>query len=476
MPTLTLNDVVEAVNGRQLSGSDAVSISGVSTDSRTMRAGELFVPLKGERFDGHDFVAAAVAQGAAAVLIQADRIEKVAAEFGADPPRRVAFVAVEDTLVALLQLAAWHRRQFCGPVVAVTGSNGKTTTKDMIAAVLAEKGPVLATAGNLNTEIGVSLTLLRREPQHEYIVVEMGMRGLGQIADLVSVARPTVGVVTNVGPVHLELLKTMEAVTAAKRELVEGLPAAGTAVLNADDPRVAGMASASAAEVITYGCRAAADVRGKDIRSLGEHGVAFTLWHGGQHVEVHLPIIGRHNVYNALAAAAVGLTCGLDLESIARGLAGFTASAMRMQLERLPTGITVLNDAYNASPASMRAALETLTDLPADRRIAVLGDMLELGHDSEAEHTAIGRLVAALPVDLLLTVGHHGGRIADGARSGGFPADCIVRVHDALEAADRVRALAQAGDVILVKASRGLQLEQVVNALKEQSTKSGEVL
>lgn len=462
MQRLNPEQLAQAVGGELLQRGDGGPIRGVSTDSRTLRTGDLFVPIIGERFDAHQFLGEAAAKGAAAVLVAHSHIDTLSL------PEHVAAVAVEDTLTALQSLASWDRAQFTGPVVAVTGSNGKTTTKDLLAAVLSRRYSVLATEGNLNTEIGMALTLLRRTEDHEAIVVEMGMRGAGQIAALAAIAQPSIGVVTNVGPVHAELLGSIEAVAAAKRELVERLPASGVAVLNADDPRVEAMATHTRARVVTYGLTGSAQVYASDIRSLGLEGIAFRLHCRGENVTVRLPLAGRHNVANALAAAAVGVECGLELTEVAEGLADVQSSGLRMQVGQLPGGVTLINDAYNASPASMEAALVTLAEAPATRRIAVLGDMLELGTYCEAAHRKIGEVCAALRIDRLIAVGERARRIVDGARDAGMPASAVDFAGDPDEATALLLAELQRGDTVLLKASRGLELERIAEALGRQ--------
>lgn len=460
MLPLKLSDVAQATGGRLVQGGPGTLITSVSTDTRTIEPGALFVPIVGERFDGHEFIEQAAAKGASAVIFSGSR-------FAARRlPDSFAAVEVQDTLLALQQLALWHRAQFQGPVVAVTGSNGKTTTKDMIAAVLARRFSVLSTHGNLNTEIGMAMTLLRRDPTHTAIVVEMGMRGSGQIASLMKIARPSIGVVTNVGPVHLELLGTVEAVARAKRELVEDLPANGTAVLNADDPLVIGMKNKTKASLLTYGIVNEADIAATGLRSLGMSGYEFRLAAGGESIMVRLPLPGRHNVSNALAAAAVGVQCGLRLTEIAQGLAEMRPSGMRMQVEHFPGDVVIVNDAYNASPASMRASLDVLVDLPATRRIAVLGDMLELGSISQDEHYAIGQLCAEHQVDILVSVGERARDIANGARDHERSSVSIIEVPDADRAGEVLLDQLRPGDVVLVKASRGIELEHTIEAVR----------
>ena len=459
MQPLSAEELAAAVGGTIVQHGGADRILGVSTDSRTLQPGELFVPIIGERFDAHRFIGEAVRKGAPAVLVDRSHLGAIELLEG------VTAVAVDDTLSALEALASWDRKHFCGPVVAVTGSNGKTTTKDLLAAVLSEKYRVLATEGNLNTEIGMAMTLLRRTVEHQAIVVEMGMRGAGQIASLARIARPSIGVVTNVGPVHAELLGSIDAVAAAKRELVEALPATGTAVLNADDPRVAAMAAYTQARVVTFGLGEDARVRASDVQSFGLEGLAFRLHCGSEAVPVRLPVPGRHNVANALAAAAVGVECGLSLSEVAQGLAQVRPSGLRMQVERLSGGVTLINDAYNASPASMEAALATLADTAATRRIAVLGDMLELGRYCEEAHQKVGEACGALGLDRLITVGPRAERIAQGALASGMKAGNVTSVSTPAEAAVLLLAELRAGDTVLLKASRGLELERIAEAL-----------
>lgn len=459
MQPLTVDDLARATGGELVQRGEAGPIDGVSTDSRSLQPGDLFVPIIGTRFDGHRFIGDAATKGAPAVLIARSHLGQVPI------PKDVAVVAVDNTVAALQALAAWDRAHFAGPVVAVTGSNGKTTTKDLIAAVLAHRHSVLATAGNLNTEIGMALTLLRRTPEHEAIVVEMGMRGAGQIAALAEIARPSIGVVTNVGPVHVELLGSVEAVADAKAELVEALPADGVAVLNADDPRVRAMAKRTEAKVVTYGLTPEALVSASEVHSAGLAGVSFRLHHAGETVTVQLPLAGQHNVSNALAAAAVGIECGLTLQDVGEGLAGVQPSGLRMQVEHLDRGVTLINDAYNAAPASMEAALKTLAEVKAPRRIAVLGDMLELGAYCQEAHVEVGHVCASLDIDRLITVGPRARRIAEGAIAAGMEAEAVTSVEDAEEAAALLIGELQTGDTVLLKASRGLELERIAQAL-----------
>lgn len=460
MQPLTPREIATATGGDLVQVGGSSPITSISIDTRTLQPGALFVPIIGERFDGHQFLAEAVTRGASALFVARDRLAELPL------PTEAHVIAVDEPASALQSLARWHRSAFAGPVVAVTGSNGKTTTKDLIASVLSQRLRVLATPGNRNTEIGMSLTLLLREEDHEAMVVEMGMRGTGQIAALAEIARPTIGVVTNVGPVHFELLGSIDAVSAAKRELIERLPDDGLAVLNCDDSRVHVMSHHTRAQVLTYGLNDGAQVTASRCQSLGLDGYTFVLEHGGAQQGVRLPLAGRHNLSNALAAAAVGVSCGLSLQEIANGLEQVQVSGMRMQIEHLANGVTLINDAYNASPASMRAALNTLREASARRRFAVLGDMLELGAISEVEHQGVGEACAASGVDRLITVGDRARHIGTGAIAAGVDSDKVTSVHHPDEAVALLLTELAPGDVVLVKASRGLQLERVAMGLE----------
>ncbi|MGI6609168.1 MAG: UDP-N-acetylmuramoyl-tripeptide--D-alanyl-D-alanine ligase [Limnochordia bacterium] len=446
-----------------LLGGTLKKCSGVFIDSRRPRVGGLFVALRGERFDGHDFVGEAAAAGAEGAVIMASEAERVCSSLGQDG---FFVVAVADTLAALHGLAHGHRGRFHGPMIGVTGSNGKTTTKEMIAACLGMQASVLATYRNLNNEIGVPLTLLGLEPGHQICVVEMATRGLGQITQLASIVEPNLGVVTNVGPVHLATLGSLDNVARAKAELVTALPTSGTVILNADDSRVAAMQTLTKARVVTFGTEKAANIRAEAIVQ-DERGVRFALWINHQQAvsEVTVSLPGKHNVSNALAALATSWVCGHDLEEAADALAQLRPAPMRLEISRLPEDILLINDSYNASPLSMQAAIEVLADSTSQRRVAVLGDMLELGSQYEYYHHQVGRQAVAAGVDFLVCVGEAGRLIAAGAREAGLPLDAALWYADALAAAAAVGHWLCRGDGVLVKASRGLQLEQVAAAV-----------
>lgn len=462
MLKFSVADVGRATEGDVWPQQSDEIISAVVTDSRVTKPGNLFVALRGARYDGHEFVADALRAGAAAVMIEKSALNRLQADLrSANTPA----ITVDDTLHALQLLAGWYRSRFTGPVVAITGSNGKTTTKDLIATVLGTRFPVQATQGNLNNEIGVPLTVLQMQRKHRGLVVEMGMRARGEIRHLAQTVRPTIGVVTNVGPVHVEFLGSLAGVAAAKAELIEELPAHGTAVLNGDDPHVAAMAKQTDAEVVTFGLQPHVDIQAYDVVSLGFEGLTFRVRTPLGELNVKTPLLGEHNVYNALATIAVAQACGLTNNEIEAGLKDIRLTGMRLEVIKLRDEITLLNDAYNASPASMRAALRTLRQLPGKRKAAVLGDMLELGEYAQQEHEELGHQAAASGVDRLIVLGRWAEVVAAAAQRSGIPAEAITQCDDAAEAAQAVADWMSAHDVILVKASRGLQLERVVNFL-----------
>jgi UDP-N-acetylmuramoyl-tripeptide--D-alanyl-D-alanine ligase len=452
---LTADELVAITGGTLLTRSDR-PIRGGAVDSRAVEPGNLFVALPGERTDGHAFVGAALAAGAAAALVARPPEP-------ADLAARDATVAlVDDPLRALQAVASAWRRRFDPLVVGITGSIAKTSTKEAVAAVLGAALPTLRNEGNLNNEIGLPLTVLRLRAMHRAAVLEMGMYVGGEIADLARIGRPEIGVVTAVQPVHLSRIGTIEAVEQAKGELVEALPDDGVAVLNADDARVRRMADRTAARTMTYGFAADADVRADHVVSRGADGMAFDLITPDGRRPVVIPTLGRLAVHNALAGAAVGIAAGLALDTIVAALAGGWSAAHRGQLIRAGD-ITIVDDSYNASPGSVIAALELLGGMPG-RRIAVLGEMLELGDEQQAGHERVGAEAAGV-VDRLVVVGAGAAGIAKGARAAGLPANQIAEVTDREEALDYLLARLAPGDVVLVKASRGIALDVLVNEL-----------
>lgn len=456
MMALTVAEVARGTAPSQLYGNAPADLafSGVVNDSRLARPGSLFVALRGER-DGHLFVRDAVTRGASGIL--GERLVAEAEWLGAASGRPIAYFTVEDSLAGLQRLARHWRERQAVEVVAVTGSVGKTSTKEIIFGVLARHFRVLKNEKNFNNEIGLPLTLLDLDGTYEKAVLEMGMYALGEIRSLCALALPRIGVVTNVGPVHLERLGTIERIAQAKAELVEALPADGLAVLNADDPRVKAMAAKTQARVVYYGMSETAWVRAADVRPAGLAGTRFTLRAGGREAEVSLPLPGAHNVRNSLAAAVVALELGLSLEDIAAGLGSLTGGLRLVAVPGRNRSVLV-DDTYNASPASTVAALDVLAQLPGPRT-AILGDMLELGSYEEEGHREVGRRAAAV-VDRLIAVGDRARIIADEAARHGL-ADILY----AATSADVVYE-PRPGEHILVKGSRSMRMEEVVAKLR----------
>lgn len=448
-----LSELAHAVGGT-LVGED-VTVSAVVVDSRVAEPGALFVAVRGEHADGHDFVGDAFARGAAAAV--------VAHRGRASGPA----VVVEDTIEALGRVAAAERRDLSATVIGVTGSSGKTTTKDFVAAVLATQFQVQASAGSFNNELGLPLTILAASERTEALVCEMGARGLGHIADLCRIAAPNVGIVTNVGVAHMELFGTRDNIAQAKGELVESLPEDGTAILSADDPLVRAMSDRTDATVLTFGVSEQADVRAVGMQ-LSDRGLArFTLEHGGERTEAELAVPGEHMVQNALAAAAAGVVMGVPLSQAASALREARASSWRMETFVTSGGVVVINDAYNANPQSMAAALKTARWMARDARLAaVLGRMAELGPLTLEEHERVGELAARLRVERLITVGADARVISVAALREGVEPENVAAYDEPDEALEDVRGWAREGDVVLFKGSRVTGLERLAEAMR----------
>lgn len=456
-PAMTADDLVRLTGGRLLASSDR-AVRGAAVDSRLVAAGNLFVALPGERTDGHAHLGEAVDRGAAALLVTRPPTDPAALG-------DVTVIRVTDATAALGAVAAGWRTRFRPIVVGITGSIAKTSAKEAVAAVLATTFATLKSEGNQNNEIGLPLTVLRLGPEHGALVLEMGMYVGGEIADLAAIGRPSIGVVTAVQAVHLSRIGTLEAVERAKAELVEALPADGTAVLNADDPIVARMDGRTAARVIRYGFSDEADVRADEVASAGLDGMRFRLVMTRDERHVAIPALGRLSVHNALAAAAVGIAAGIGLDRIVEGLRTGWSAPHRAEVVRLP-GTTIIDDSYNASPGSVLAALDLLAGLPG-RHVAVLGEMLELGEGHDAGHLAVGD-AAGRTVELLVVVGHDARGIVDGAGMAGLDPARIHHVADADDALEVLRPRMRDGDTILVKASRGIALDRLVGVLRRE--------
>lgn len=448
--------VAAATGGRVTGTSPAarlVPLAGVSIDSRTIRRGEVFFAIAGKHFDGHDFLADVKAKGAGAAVVHKD--------LGEVPG--LPLVRVADTTRALGDLARHVRRQGEAPVVAITGSAGKTTTKDLTATLLATRGPVLRTEGNLNNQYGLPLTLLRLAPEHVAAVLEMGMSAKGELRTLSQIAEPDLAVITNVGSAHLEFFGSVDEVAKAKAEILEGLRPGGRAVLNADDPRVRRIGEAFAGKIVWFGRDRRCDVSGENWRGTA-FGMRFDLVIAGRKVEVALPLPGSHFMMNFLAAAAVAHALGVAPETMAEAAASFTPGQHRSQVRRLGQNVILLDDCYNSSPEALDAAVAVLSMAGGERRVAVLGDMLELGPEAVRIHRERGAGFRG-KLERLFAVGPLGREIAEGACRAGLPTGAVELFEDAAAAAAAVPDLVQPGDAVLVKASRGLELEAVVDAL-----------
>lgn len=458
MYSLDIAQIAVALSAAPTGGTGQEVFRSVCTDSRAVEKGDLFFALRGDRFDGHDFIETAVKSGAGGVVTER--------ALPGLPPGMPVFT-VRDTLGALQDLARHNRRLSFAPLVGVTGSSGKTSTKDLIFSVLSAKYKTLKTEGNLNNEVGLPLTLLRLDGEHQAAVVEMAMRGQGEIDLLGRVALPTGAVITNIGEAHFELLGSVDNIARAKGEILDHIPDSGFAVLHGDSPLIRREARRCRGRVVYYGEDPGFDLYVRDIvpESGGNRFVAVLR---GQAVEFFVPLPGRHNVINSLAAIAVGLELGLEFPEIREGLWAANLTALRLEISRW-NGAKIINDSYNANPASTRAAVQVLSEASAGgpRKIAVLGDMLELGERSEASHREVGRAVNDAGVDLLAAVGERAKFIGLGAEEAGLPAGCVRYYRTAREAAGELKKIIAPGDVILVKGSRGMKMEEFVLALRE---------
>jgi UDP-N-acetylmuramoyl-tripeptide--D-alanyl-D-alanine ligase len=452
---LTLSKIAEFVSATSTAPPEEIA-QGYSIDSRTVGAGQLFFAVKGERLDGHDFVEQALKKGAVAAVVRKDQLSRY--------PKQARLLAVEDTLLALQTLAKAVRKLWWKPLVAVTGSVGKTTTKEAIAHVLSSRFRVLKSEGNFNNHFGLPLMLLKLEPEYDVAVIEMGMSHAGEIRALAEIAQPEIGVVTNVAPVHLEFFDSLAGIARAKYELIESLPAGGIAVLNADDDYVSQFGRDFKGKVVMYGTRAMADVRAENARSKGREGVEFAVVIGSLREHATLPLVGEHNVLNALAAVAVGLERGLKPSEAVGALATLTPADKRGQVLQLGN-ITVINDCYNSNPKALSAMVDALAAMAAKRRIVVAGEMLELGPAGEEMHRQAGQHVAGKKIDVLLGVRGLAQAMVDSAKRAGIHADFVASSEDAGEWLARE---ARDGDVVLLKASRGVKLEKAMEIWKSR--------
>jgi len=482
--TFTYAEILAVTGGTLMHQGAWDTFCGVSTDSRTCQTGELFIPLTGEKHDGHEFIPAALRRGVRGVLVEERIFERRSPVHVEQPPpavskqarapvphtvpSEVTVIAVQDALAALGDLARAWRGRFRVPVVGITGSCGKTTTKEMIAATLAPAFRVLKNRLNLNNLIGMPLTLLGLEGTHEAAVVEMGMNAFGEINRLTRIACPTIGVLTNVHPAHTEGVGNIAGVARAKGELLRALDHGAVLIYNADDPWVARLAQDFRGSKLSFGLNAAARLRAKDRQTRGRDGQTARLSFEGQDWPLTLPAPGLHMLYNALAATAVGLALGLAPQETAAALGRFHPIHRRSQVETLSSGVHLLNDCYNANPGSMAMALGTLMELrDRGRAAAALGDMLELGNGAAADHRELGRLAARLGLEVLVVYGSFRQEVADGAAEAGLNPDRIFPVASRADGARILRELLAPGDWLLVKGSRSMHMEGLIDRLEE---------
>ena len=460
-PIFTLPEVLESTGGKLLTGQALQSFEGVSTDSRQIKNNNLFVALSGDRFDGHDFLGVASGSGATGIIIQNE--EKVdLRQIGSG----VCVIKVDDTLKALGDLAHAYRMRFSIPVIALTGSSGKTTTKEMITGILETQKKVLKTLGNLNNLIGLPQTIFRLEGSHEIAVLEMGTNTRGEIKRLTQIASPDIGLITNVGPAHLAGFGSIEVVRQEKGDLFMNMDPLKTVVVNLDDEAVRSLAQKWSGRRVTFSMTANADISVKDIRQNGARGVSFQLIAGGREQKVEMKIAGIHNTYNAMAAAGVAMAAGFGIEAICEGLAGFQPVGGRMEMIKLQNGAYIINDAYNANPASVREALMTLKDLRGSHNAFVfLGDMLELGGEAPELHRKIGLLLAATGVSGAYLQGDFAEMTAAGALDGGLVQEKVMFLKDDEEALASLKKQLHKGDWILVKGSRRMKMDRFVSRL-----------
>jgi len=430
---------------------------GYSIDSRTIKSGELFFAVRGERLDGHDFVVAALQRGAVGAVVRRDQLQCFR--------NHSRLLAVDDTLIALQTLATAVRRLWGKPLVGVTGSAGKTTTKEAIAHVLGARFRVLKSEGNFNNHFGLPLMLLKIEPEHDVAVIEMGMSHAGEIRALAKIAQPEIGVVTNVAPVHLEFFDSLAGIARAKYELIESLPASGTAVLNNDDEYVSQFGRDFKGKVIRYGTSAAADVRAENVQSCGAEGSKFDIVTGNERVHAELRLVGEHNVLNALAATSVGVARGMSLPECAAALRTLAPADKRGQVLQLGN-ITVINDCYNSNPKALGAMVDALAAMKAKRRIVVAGEMLELGPSGEEMHRAAGRHIADKKINVVIGVRGLARAIVDAASTNGAAANFVATPE---EAGEWLARETRDGDVVLLKASRGVKLEKALETWKSRA-------
>ena len=474
MENCKIRELIEAVSGKIIQGDQNCLIKRISIDSRTLIPGDLFFAIIGANFDGHDFIIKAFRKGAvgavvckgASTLLQNEQIEK-----------NKIIIEVKDTLSALQDWSKHYKDKFKTFNICVTGSNGKTTTKEIIAHILSQEFPLLKTSGNYNNEIGIPLTLLQLDKSHKLLVAEMGMRGLGEIKILTNFIPPDLAVITNVGEAHIGLLGSKDNIFKAKTELLQSLDKEGIAILNRDDPYFFKMSKiVKDKKLYTFGIENKSDIMACNVRMESDKGMRFTLEvQNGKSREIYFPLLGRHNIYNALAAAAAAFALGIELDLIEKGLSSFKPLDLHMQFSNFYNGIKIINDSYNASPLSVKSALETLSEVAQkNRKIAILGDMLELGEKADFYHREIGKEVAKLSIDTLITVGQGGKIIAQSSKEEGMAEERIFSFekNEKKNLSKKLLSLTKPGDFILLKGSREMKMEDILEFWRREYQKN----
>jgi UDP-N-acetylmuramoyl-tripeptide--D-alanyl-D-alanine ligase len=461
---IKVGEVISPVSGELTHGNTGLPIAGISTDSREELKGRIFFALRGEKFDGHDFALKAIEQGASCIVV--DQGCRINLPSGAN----AAVITVQDTLKALGDLAAWWRHQFNVRVAVITGSAGKTTTKEMTARILELTSLTLKNKGNLNNLIGLPLTVFQLDEQVQKMVLEMGMNRPGEIRRLTEISDPDVGLITNVGMAHIEGLGSMEGVARAKTELLERISSRGRIILNGDDDLLMKEASRFNKDVITFGLRPENNIRAEKISNLGKDGISFELQYEGHAAQVHLPAPGLHNVHNALAAASIALAMGEPFDNVPTGLGRYDGLKGRFRTVLLADNITLVDDTYNSNPSSLKAALNSVKGLAVNgRRIILgLGEMLELGEETVQAHLDAGKMAADAGASWLFAMGDHSGEMTKGAKKMGLAAEKVVEVKTHEEMVSRIGDAAHAGDIILLKGSRRMGLETVAKGLEDK--------
>lgn len=477
MENCKIRELIEAVSGKIIQGDQGCLIKRISIDSRTLIPGDLFFAIIGSNFDGHDFIIEAFRKGAigaviskgASTLLKNEQIEK-----------NKIIIEVKDTLSALQDWSKYYKDKFNTFNICVTGSNGKTTTKEIIAHILSQKFPLLKSSGNYNNEIGIPLTLLQLNKSHKLLVTEMGMRGLGEIKTLTNFITPDLAVITNIGEAHIGLLGSKDNIFKAKSELLQSLDKDGIAILNRDDLyflKTLGIVKKK--KVYTFGIENKSDFMADNIRIVSDTGMRFSLVvQNDISKEIYFPLLGRHNIYNALAAAAAAFALGMELDLIKRGLSSFKPLDLHMQLSIFYKSIKILNDSYNASPLSVKSALETLAEVAQNnRKIAILGDMLELGERTDFYHQEIGKEVAKLSIDLLITVGPGGKIIAQSSQEEGMAKEKVISFekNERINLAKKLLNLTKPGDFILLKGSREMKMEEILEFWRREYQKNNSI-